>query len=157
MTGVLRISILGSVLFFGVLSCEKESDKIAHVFDDLANNTYYDSEILSDSYIHAYGNWKLFAVSGGIHGGGHEPDFDFLEIKRYGIYAFLRNDSIIEFGRINIDEQTNEILLITFESDENSETIMYDPEKYVNFYGKDTLSLDSPCCDRYNYHFLREK
>jgi len=45
----------------------------------------------------------------------------------------------------------------TFESDENSETIMYDPEKYVNFYGKDTLSLDSPCCDRYNYHFLREK
>lgn len=91
-----------------------------------------------------------------MHGGGHELTFDFLEIKRYGIYGFIRNDSIIEFGKIKIDAQTTETLLITFEYDENSETFMYDSEKYVNFYGKDTLSLDSPCCDRYNYHFIRD-
>ena len=49
------------------------------------------------------------------------------------------------------------INIITFEPDENSETFMYDAEKYVHFYGKDTLILDSPCCDRFNYHFVREK
>ena len=153
----MRISILGLVLIIGLLGCEKESDKVVYFLDDLVINTYYNSEIFNDSYIDFYDKWTLFGVSGGLHGGGHDLTFDFLEIKRYGIYGFIRNDSILEFGRIKIDEQTSETLLITFEPDDNSETFMYDSEKYVNFYGNDTLSLDSPCCDRYNYHFAREK
>ena len=156
MIDVMRISILGLVFFMGLLGCEKQTDKVDNFLDGLKENKYYDSEIFNEPYLDIYGKWKLYGVSGGLHGGGHELTFDFLEIKRYGIYGFIRNDSIIEFGKIKIDEQTTETLLITFEYDENSETFMYDSEKYVNFYGKDTLSLDSPCCDRYNYHFIRD-
>lgn len=152
-----KISILGIILFIGFLGCEKETDKVDYYLDRFAENKYYDSEIFDESYLVIYGKWELFGVSGGLHGDGHEPNFDFLEIKRYGIYGFIRNDSIMEYGRIKIDEQTDEILLFTFESDENSETFRYDSEKYVNFYGNDTLSLDSPCCDGYNYHFNRAK
>ena len=138
-------------------SCEKESDLFDYKIDGFDESKYYDSEIFNESNLGMYNNWALIDVSGGIHGGGHEPNFDYLRIKKYGIYGFIRNDSLLEFGRIFIHEQTSETLLITFEPDENSGTFMYDTEKYVNFYGNDTLSLDSPCCDRFNYHFIRQK
>jgi hypothetical protein len=127
--------IFGALLFIGLLSCEKETD--------------------NDPLLDIYGKWALYGVSGGVNGGSHELTFDFLEIESDGIYSFIRDDNVIEFGRIKINEQTNETLLITFEPDANSETFMYDPVKYVNLSGKNTLSLDSPCCDRFNYHFNR--
>ncbi len=129
------IVIFGALLFIGLLSCEKETD--------------------NDPLLDIYGIWELYGVSGGVNGGSHELTYDFLEIESYGIYSFIRDDNVIEFGRIKINEQTNETLLITFEPDANSETFMHDPEKYVNLIGTDTLSLDSPCCDRFNYHFNR--
>ena len=157
MIWISRITILSLILFTGMLSCEREVEKIYNPLNELKEDKYYDSEIFNEPYLDIYGKWELYGISGGIHGGGHEPNFDFLEIKRFGIYGFIRNDVINEFGRIDLVEQTNETLLITFEPDEISDTIMYDAEKYVNFYGKDTLSLDSPCCDRYNYHLIRRK
>ncbi len=132
-----RIVIFGALLFIGLLSCEKETDT--------------DPDPLLD----IYGKWELNGISGGVGGGSHELSFDFLEIENDGIYSFTRDGSIIEYGRIKINEQTNETLLITFEPDANSETFMYDPVKNVNLFGEDTLSLDSPCCDRFNYHFNR--
>ena len=137
------------------LSCEKENVLVDYIIDGFTENKYYDSEIFNEPNMGIYDKWELYNVSGGIHGGGHELNFDFLKINSYGIYGFIRNDSVIEFGRIRIDEQTSETLMITFEPDENSDTFMHDSEKYINFYGEDTLSLDSPCCDRYNYHFIR--
>ena len=80
-----------------------------------------------------------------------------MEVVKFGIYGFIRDGRLIEFGRIEINEQTSQGLLITFTPDENSEVFMYDSEKYVNLSGNDTLSLDSPCCDRFNYHFKRIK
>ena len=135
MIKIKRIVIFGALLFIGLLSCEKETN--------------------NDPLLDIYGIWELYGVSGGVNGGEHELTFDFLEIESDGIYRFIRNDSIIEFGRIKIDEQTNETLLITFEPDANSETFMYDPVKNINLFGEDTLSLDSPCCDRFNYHLNR--
>ena len=158
--GMIRVNIipiLGLIFLLGSTSCEKETDVVNYFLDGFKEDKYYDSEIFNEPYLDIYGKWDLYGVSGGLHGSGHEPTFDFLEIKRYGIYGFIRNDTIIVFGKIIIDERTNETLLIAFEPDENSEIFMYYSEKYVNLYGKDTLSLDSPCCDDYNYHFIREK
>ncbi len=157
MNRINRITILSLLVLFNMLlSCEKESDIIIYNIDGFTENKYYDSEIFNAPNLGIYDKWALYNVSGGIHGGGHTPNFDFLKINSYGIYGFIRNGSVVEFGRIKIDEQTSENLLITFEPDENSDTLMYDSEKYINFYGNDTLSLDSPCCDRYNYHLVRE-
>ena len=138
------------ILFAG---CEKDSDTKDYMLVESARNKYYESEIFNETYLNIYGKWNLYGVSGGFFGGGHEPNFDYLEIKEFGIYDFIRNDSILEFGEILIDEQTDETLLISFEADDSSDIFMGDNEKYVYFYGKDTISLSSPCCDRYNYHF----
>ena len=145
------------VMLIGLFGCEKNPNDIVSFLNDLQQTRYYSSEIFNDSFHDINGKWELMGISGGIHGGGHELNFDFLEIKTYGIYGFIRNDSIIEYGRIRIDDQTENTLLITLEPDENSEIFMYDSEKYVNLNGIDSLSLDSPCCDRFNYHFIREK
>jgi len=34
--------------------------------------------------------------------------------------------------------------------------IIGDPEKYLIPQGSDSLHLYSPCCDRFNYHFVRQ-
>ena len=128
---------------------------IDFTLDELQTDKYYESEIFDESNLDIYGKWELYGVSGGIHGNGHEINFDFLEIHKYGIYGFVSDGKILEYGKIKVDEQTGEELLITFEPDDNSEIFMYDSEKYFNLSGNDTLNLDSPCCDRYNYHFKR--
>ena len=157
MKKVNKISIFSLLLVITALSCEKDAVLVDYIIDGFTKNKYYDAEIFSEPNLDIYDKWELYAVSGGIHGGGHVPNFDFLKMNKYGIYGFIRNDTILEFGRIKIDEQTSDILLITFEPDENSDTFMYDSEKYVNLIGNDTLILESPCCDRYNYHFIIQK
>ena len=146
------ITIISLIMWIGIFSCEKDTDFNLNEFRE---DKYYESEIFDELNLNIYGKWKLYGVSGGIHGGGHELNFDYFEVHKFGIYGFIRNGRIIEFGKIEIDEQTNEELLITLKPDNDSEVFMYDSEKYVNLFGSDTLSLDSPCCDRYNYHFKK--
>ncbi|MEE8341591.1 MAG: hypothetical protein V3R52_05800 [Candidatus Neomarinimicrobiota bacterium] len=145
--------IIITIFCLGILGCE---DNNVNLLDDISKTEYYNSEILNGQYLNIYGKWKLIDVSGGITGDGHELNFDFLILKKYGIYGFVENDDIIEFGKIFIDEQTNEILLVTLIPDDNSDAFMLDPKKYITFNGNDSLTLNSPCCDRYNYHFSRE-
>lgn len=49
------------------------------------------------------------------------------------------------------------MLMIEFENDEQSDIIFRDKLKYVAFEGNDTLHLNSPCCDRFSYHFKRNQ
>ena len=154
MKRIKSISILSLIIWIGMFSCEKDTDFKLDAFQE---DKYYDSEIFDESNLDIYGKWKLYGVSGGFSGGGHDLNFDYLEVVKFGIYGFIRDGRLIEFGRIEINEQTSQGLLITFTPDENSEVFMYDSEKYVNLSGNDTLSLDSPCCDRFNYHFKRIK
>ena len=152
-----RIPLVCIFLLIMSVSCEKKTDPVHDILDGFSKNRYYDSEIFTEAHMGIYGKWTLYGVSGGFHGGGHELNFDYLKVNRIGIYGYFRSDSLLEYGRIRIDEQTAQTLLIFLEPDEDSEIFMYDNEKYVRFFGNDTLSLDSPCCDRYNYHFSREK
>lgn len=122
---------------------------------EIETDRYYGEEIFDLNNLRIYGTWKLYAVSGGIHGGGHELNFDYLEVKKYGIYGYIKDDNILEYGRILIDEQTDESLLVRLQPDAQSGQFMTDNEKYVQFYGNDTLYLASPCCDRFVYHYSR--
>ena len=147
------------VLISTLYSCDKNTIETPSVLLELEKTKYFDSEIFAQPDLKIYGKWKVFDISGGIHGGGYDLNFDYLEIKEYGIYGFVRNDSLLEYGKIMPALQTtNEIRLkVDLEKDENSNSFFGDREKYVEFNGNDTLHLNSPCCDRFNYHFKRVK
>jgi hypothetical protein len=152
---VLIIGFLISILS----SCDKETIKTTSALSEIETTKYFDTEIFAPNDLKIYGKWKLFGISGGLHGNGYDLNFDYLEIKEYGIYGFVRNDSLLEYGKIMPALQNaNEIRLkVDLEEDVNSKTFISDKEKYVVFAGDDTLNLNSPCCDRFNYHFERVK
>jgi len=153
----MRMSVLVFIISLVLLSCDSEVDPIDDLLDELEINEYYSSEIFNDDFLNIYGKWELYDVTGGIHGEGHDRNFDILRIKKYGIYAFTKNNTTLEYGKIEIDKQTNDFLKITFVPHSGSEIFMYDSEKNIEFYGMDTLFISSPCCDRYNYHFIRKE
>lgn len=115
------------------------------------NLKYYDSEIFSESNTSIYGRWQLDSVLGGFSGQGHATHFEYLEISPYGVYQLLRNDSIKEYGKVEIKIQQNDTLLIELQRDSLSGTLLYDTEKYVEFNGANTLQLIAPCCDRFSW------
>jgi hypothetical protein len=153
-------SIIG-ILLFGLLSCEKESNVRFHL-DSIDSHKYYSEEIIPTDYQKIYGKWRLYKVSGGFHGTGYEPDYDYLEIKNLGIYGLVRNDSLFEYGKIELDtfdNNTKDFLQVRLIPDYyiGLNPDMYPPEKYIDLNGTDTLDLISPCCDMYNYHYKRIK
>ena len=148
-----RISAIILLAFLALSGCDDECS----IPDDLTNDKYYENEIFNESFLDIYGNWKLYEISGGIHGYGDDLQFDLLQIQKFGIYYFVKGSVILEYGKILIDEQNNESLKISFSPDEDSDVFMFDSEKNVIFHGSDSLFLQSPCCDRYNYHLKREE
>ncbi len=141
----------------GLTGCNSSLETQA-TLGHLKSNEYYPSEIFSQEYLNIYGSWKLFAVSGGLTGSGHDLNFDMLEVKKYGIYGIFSEADVLEYGKIVTVEVPNEDRIrIFFEKDEKSAVYMGDNEKFIFFAGKDTLHMNSPCCDRYNYHFVRLK
>lgn len=149
------------IMLSGLLSCEKETN-IRFYLDAINSDKYYSEEIISTDYQKIYGQWKLYKISGGFHGTGYAPDYDYLEIKSVGIYGLIRNDSIIEYGKIELDTfdvNTNDFLQIKLIPDDyiGLNPFMYPSEKYIDLTGNDSLELISPCCDMYDYHYKRIK
>ena len=147
------------ITILGVLSsCDKDKSIDYHSsFKELEKTGYYNSEIIPEDYLKIYGKWKLSSTSGGFSGLGCDLFFDYLEIKEYGIYGLVKDDTLLEYGKITIElSDENERLRINFEEDENSESIFIDKVKYV-LLGNDLLTLNAPCCDRIDFHFQRVK
>jgi hypothetical protein len=149
------------IIFFGLIGCEKENDVKFHL-DSIDSNQYYSEEIIPTDYQKIYGKWKLYEISGGFDGTGHEPDYDYLEIKSIGIYGLIRNDSLFEYGKIELDtfdNNTNDFLQVRLIPDYyiGPNPDMNPPEKYIDLKGTDSMNLISPCCDMYDYHYKRIK
>lgn len=156
---IFKFTLIVSILLSGSISCETDTIQISGDLQKMEATKYFDAEVFAEPYLKVYGTWKLFEVSGGFAGNGHDLNFEYLEIKEYGIYGFLSNDTLLEYGKISPAVQTtNDLRLkVDFEADEESDLFFSDSEKYVEFSGSDTLHLNSPCCDRYNYHLKRVK
>jgi hypothetical protein len=158
-------SILKSIIWIvivGLLSCKKEDNSFRFHLDSINKNKYYIKEIIPTNYLNIYGKWKLYKISGGFSGNGYEPDYDFLEIKRIGIYGLVKNDSLFEYGRIELDTfdyRIKEFLQIKLVSDYYSglNPRMSPPEMYIDLKGTDTLNLISSWIDMYDYHYIRVK
>lgn len=161
MKTIFKVIIL--FVYFVFASCEKEDNDVTKSYlDSFDKEKYYSIEIIPNDYQSVYSKWKLFKVSGGFSGMGYEPDYDYLEIKSIGIYGLVRNDSLFEYGKIELDtfdNYTTDMLQIKIIPDfyKGLNPYMYPPEKYMDLKRVDTLDLISPCCDMYNYHFIRIK
>ena len=156
----IRAIVFISCLLIGSLnSCDKDTLEIPSTLEKIETTKYFDSEIFAESDSNIYGEWKLFDISGGFSGSGGDLNFEYLVVKAYGIYGFIRNDSLLEFGKIApaLQDANDVRLKVELEKDVHSDSFFSDREKYVEFSGNDTLNLYSPCCDRYNYHFKRVK
>ena len=147
------------VLLLGFMSCEKETE-INFLLDSIDSDEYYSQEIIPANYQMIYGKWKLHDISGGFSGTGHEPDYDYLEIKSIGIYGLIKNNELFEYGKIELDtfdrntENLLQIKLIPIYHIEQ-EPYMNPAEKYIDLKGSDSLNLISPCCDMFNHHYKR--
>jgi hypothetical protein len=142
-------------------SCEKDSSTIPgnhdkQGFDNAINkHQYYNEEIFPGEYIGIYDRWRLDGIGGGFTGGGYSPDFEQLVIEEIGIFKFYRNDSLLAYGKIEIKEQNENGLKVSFLLDSSlSKMDFFDMEKYV-YLNDSLLVLYAPCCDRFNYYFTR--
>ena len=145
------------ITILGVLSsCDKDKSIDYHSsFKELEKTGYYNSEIIPEDYLKIYGKWKLSSTSGGFSGTGGDLFFDYLEIKEFGIYGFVKDDTLLEYGKITIELSDENVgLKINFEEDESSDAFFFDKVKYV-LVNNDLLTLNAPCCDRINFHFQR--
>lgn len=133
--------------------CDNIEDKAFDISID--PNKYYDEEIFPSAYLSVYDTWHLDNISGGFSGGGYARDFDQLVIQKYGIFKIFRNDSLLLYGRIDIDRQDDNGLLINLTADSVLGNVAFsDMTKYV-FLSDSALTLYAPCCDRFNYHFVK--
>ena len=146
-----------SMLIFG---CRTETISLKPL-DAILSTKYYSTDIIPEDYQEIYGVWKVVGTSGGFAGNGFEKDFDFLLLKKNGIFGIVRHDTLIAYGKLTLLPQTEQNstlgLYCNFEFDQNANIqLNNDTEKYIQLAGKDTLNLIAPCCDRYNIHFVRE-
>ncbi len=154
------IFLLACLLLF---NCEDNVDDtndgiVYNGFVELPIDNYYSSEIFPESYLGVYGLWKCYQISGGWAGDIVVPDPDiFFIMEPYGIFGIIENDTLRDIGKIEIGIGLYEALFVRFISDDSTKLFLYDLEKYIYLLGEDTLLLEAPCCDRYNYHFVREE
>ncbi len=108
------------LILFLLLSCNKEPLKnTVSLIDGISDTRYYNSEIFTPGNLRLYGHWQFLYIYAdvGIAGGPGKinPNYDFLEIKKYGIYGKVKVNQLFETGKIKIVAQDNaqlEIMLI---------------------------------------------
>jgi hypothetical protein len=154
-----RISYCIIILLF--FSCSKESDKISTtLLDSIPTDKYYKSEIFSEVNLKLYGQLKFLNIYdyAGIAGGPgkEDPTYDVLEIKKYGIYGKIKNNRLIESGKIEIVKQDSIYFEINFRPD-TSNVNVYN-WWYVNYSGKDSIIMydASVGCGSYSHVYIKK-
>lgn len=146
--------VITALLFSACLSSGQKT------FKSLESTEYNNSEIIDSLYRDIYGEWCLYAISGGFIGiwEDYDPQF-YLHIKPFGIYGYFNGNTLQEFGNLSIYRQTNSLLLINLEPDPDSPGNIYHDDTTVQaqFSGCDTLALNFFGSDGYNYHYVRKQ
>jgi len=143
-----------------LMACEDNELNVDSFLSEIPADEYYQEEIIPPTYSDVYGIWKISSVFGGIAAIEHEPEFDYLELKKVGIYGIIKNSKLVDYGKIEIDTTVvNELdgLVLKFvslsPSDKAFDITLF--PKIVNLDKKDSLELISACCDGFNYYFVK--
>ncbi len=70
------------------------------LIDSIETNRYYSDTIINPDFSAIYGKWFLQRMHHGWSGTSLAPAYDFLEIKKNGIYGVVKDFELIEYGRI---------------------------------------------------------
>lgn len=163
MQTTLRFSALIVLSLAAFWSCKKDCPEnvigpALDVFNAIPTNQYHPTDILQGKPFDLYGYWRVIGSTGGFHGGGYGTDFDYLLIKPNAMFGIVRDGELVTTGKIEVVNDPSFDLLIRLVSDkpaaEVNAQIIHDNEKYV-VVQSDTLSLYSPCCDRFDTHFKK--
>ena len=100
------------ILCVFLISCSNESTKTSVLLiDTISSTNYYKTEIFNNNNLRLYGQWKFLYIyddAGIVMGPGRiNPTYDYLEIKKYGIYGKVKDNRLIETGKIEIVAQDN--------------------------------------------------
>jgi hypothetical protein len=130
---------IGRTIFLLLLfSCSNDYFK-SSLLDPIIPTKYYNNEIFTSGYLKLYGRWQfsyIYDDAGIVAGPGKiNPNYDYLEIKRYGIYGKIKNNVLIESGKIIVVKQVSDQLTIKLESDNEGD--YWD----ITFNAKDSLRM----------------
>lgn len=148
-----------SWILISVISCNKNDgiESRWEIFNNFPKNKYYSHDIMPEKYMDCYGLWDVYGTSGGFSAGGYSKDFDQLILKKNGIFGIVRNDSLIAYGKMILDDESTNKPICKFVFDEKANIqLFYDNEKYLQLKGLDSLNLTAPCCDRFHIHLKRK-
>jgi hypothetical protein len=128
------------------------------LIDKFDSNRYYPEDIFQQEYSAIYGKWFLSSVYGGWGGGEEIPRFDFLEVKKNGIYGICKGFDLVEYGKIEMTKLTEEKLLLNFIPTYYLGDIRWSfSSERLSFPVNDTLILHDDCLDCYHYRLSRIK
>jgi hypothetical protein len=141
-------------------SCSKEDEKSLNL-DSFKREKYFNDEVLTGDSHNLYGLWKAYNVFGGWSGYS-KPDFDYLEIKPYGIYGIIRNDTLLEYGKISQDTFDAQPYFDGFQVKVEPDYMLgpysrFGGDQYFNLVKNDTLAIGWGMVDGITISFSRIK
>lgn len=150
------------LLFVLVVACSDESVIPESYLGAISSEAYHESEILPDDFQDLYGIWRHTKISGGFAGVEREAPYDYLELKPFGVYGIVRNDSLIEYGKVELftfDQGDTGMLQVKFTAEflTDEYSFMSPPEKFIRLTENRNLDIYSPCCDQFNSHYEKVK
>ena len=139
-------------------SCEKEVVMVS-IADLVKQGQYYDNEIFSAQNQKIYGQWEFLFSYGGIAGSKIMPTSNYsMEFIPFGICGKIKDNEIVEIGKIQIIKQDTNQTVIDFVPDDKYKTDYFLIQKSIVFMGKDTLILgDYNMYDGYSNYYKRIK
>lgn len=132
------------IILMLLFSCKKEPIKTsALLIDTIPGTKYYEAEIFADSNLKLYGKWQFLYIynDAGIAGGPGKviPTYDYLEIKKYGIYGMVKDNKLIETGEIEIIKQESSQFEIKLNPDTKDNTT--NPSWYYVSFKNDSIIM----------------
>jgi hypothetical protein len=133
------------ITLLSLFSCTKDAVNItASLLDTIPIHKFYANEIFTDVNLKLYGQWQflyIFDDAGIIAGPGKiNPTYNYLEIRKYGIYGKIKDNQVIESGEIGVTKQNATEFQITLKPDKaypQANETWYD----IAYTGKDSLRL----------------
>lgn len=149
------------ILLLIIASCSKEDNRVTSYLDSFATDIYFGEEVFTGNYHDFYGLWKALGSWGGW-GSYSEPSFDFFEIKPFGIYGFVVNDTLFEYGKITpntdiIDNYVGLPVKLVPEYTSGERPNSFRSTMYFELVRIDTLSICSGSIVGIQFLFSREK
>jgi hypothetical protein len=130
--------------------CKKEPVTITSI---VSSDKYYQSEVFNNNYIQIYGKWQYKTASYGWSG-PQAPEFEYLEFTKYGIYAKINDNEIIEYGKLDIISQDIAYLNASFISEKKIKN------PWMNYFiniNNDTMFINNGYMDGLIMMFIRNR